>query len=247
MRASPRARHVVGPAVGKSVGVSSMAAEYPIQATLERTLLSAACVFLTEPDHKSTPVSVEVIDFIERLAVESGSHQRHRRGVGCPVERSGGRRGRHQPVGRPETEGHDHGVGLGRCGVSVRLTEVDRRIVREVERVVMSSDGPISKDMADRIVDMVRLRQADRKRRDEEAKGVTSTPTTTPSSPWSGPTAAEYRRAAELIRASTARPPAVRGPGCRPTRRRGVVRSRVVDGKVDPASVQVFRFKNASR
>ncbi len=76
MRASPRARHVVGPAVGESVGVSSMAAEYPIQATLERTLLSAASVFLTEPDHKSTPVSVEVIDFIERLAVESGSHQR---------------------------------------------------------------------------------------------------------------------------------------------------------------------------
>jgi len=131
--------------------------------------------------------------------------------------------------------------------VSVRLTEVDRRIVREVERVVMSSDGPISKDMADRIVDMVRLRQADRKRRDEEAKGVTSTPTTAPSSPWPGPTAAEYRQAAELIRASSARPPAVRGPGCRPTRRRGVVRSRVVDGKVDPASVRVFRFKDASR
>ncbi len=131
--------------------------------------------------------------------------------------------------------------------MSVRLTEVDRRIVREVERVVMSSEGPMSKEMADRIVDMVRLRQADRKRRDEEAKGVTSTPTTTPSSPWSGPTAAEYRRAAELIRASTARPPAVRGPGCRPTRRRGVVRSRVVDGKVDPASVRVFRFKDASR
>lgn len=76
MRAPPRVRHVVGPAVGESVGVSSMAAEYPIQATLERTLLSAASVFLTEPDHKSTPVSVEVIDFIERLAVESGSHQR---------------------------------------------------------------------------------------------------------------------------------------------------------------------------
>lgn len=134
--------------------------------------------------------------------------------------------------------------------MSVRLTEVDRRIVREVERVVMSSDGPMSKDMADRIIDLVRLRQADRKRRDEEARrvhGVTSTPTTTPSSPWCGPTAAEYRRAAELIRAASARPPAVRGPGCRPTRRRGAVRSRVVDGKVDPASVQVFRFKGASR
>ena len=106
--------------------------------------------------------------------------------------------------------------------MNVRLTAIDHRIVREVERVVMSSEGPMSKDMADRIVDMVRLRQADRKRRDEEAKGVTSTPTTRPSSPPS------------------------RRP-CRPKHQSTIVRHRVVDGKVDPKSVRVFKFKGASR
>jgi len=53
-----------------------MATEYPIQSTLERTLLAAATVFMTDADHKSIPVSVEVLDFIERLAVESKSYPR---------------------------------------------------------------------------------------------------------------------------------------------------------------------------
>lgn len=106
--------------------------------------------------------------------------------------------------------------------MNVRLTAIDSRIIREVERVVMSSDGPMSKDMADRIVDLVRLRQADRKRRDEEAKGVASTPTTTPSSTGSQRT-------------------------CRPKHRSVVVRHRVVDGKVDPKSVRVFKFKAVGR
>ena len=49
-----------------------MALEYPIQSTLERTLLSAAVVFMSDPEHKNALVSPEVLDFIERLAVETG-------------------------------------------------------------------------------------------------------------------------------------------------------------------------------
>lgn len=105
--------------------------------------------------------------------------------------------------------------------MNVRLTAIDNRIIREVERVVMSSDGPMSKDMAEQVVELVQLRRADRQRRDDEAKGVrgvASTPATRPSSPPS------------------------RRP-CRPKHQSTIVRHRVVDGKVDPKSVRVFKFK----